>query len=501
MEEVFWKQKSRNSWIEEGDKNTSFFHTSANEKIRRSSIQSIILEDGTVITDHGEIKAVAVSFFQELFQAEEVSSTSKFIQNILQWLDQQDNDALLIPPSMDEVFATIQSIPTDEATGPNRFLASFFASSWKIVRVDIHKAKVALISGVPLPREQGAFVQGRYIAENITLTQEAMREIDRKARGGNLILKLDLEKAYDKILEACWGNNWFSILINNEATGFFKSSRGLHQSDPLSPTLFIIAMEAFSINLQKLIRPSHRAMKNFLHIFQAATGQKINSSKSSYIGPSKWTSSRNRNTERLLGFGRARDGMQYLGAPLTRGRIRTASFQFLLDKVSKRISGWVAMHISQASRATLICHVLGSYPIHIMAALHIPGQVIQRLESNFADFFFWGWAEGKKKFHWLTWKKVARPKEEGGLGIRNLREVLNALRMKLAWAVKYGNNQGPWVKLMRAKHERELQDVIPATVQRNSSLIWKKIREFLPTVQEHTPWTVEHGDANIWKYN
>ncbi|XP_058078920.1 uncharacterized protein LOC131227187 [Magnolia sinica] len=35
--------------------------------------------------------------------------------------------------------------------------------------------------------------------ENIALAQEAMRDLNKKVRGGNTIVKLDLEKAYDKV--------------------------------------------------------------------------------------------------------------------------------------------------------------------------------------------------------------------------------------------------------------------------------------------------------------
>ncbi|GLT72480.1 hypothetical protein SLA2020_444110 [Shorea laevis] len=47
MEDIKWKQRAKQNWYRQGDRNTKFFHSWANHRLKINQIKSIIDEAGT----------------------------------------------------------------------------------------------------------------------------------------------------------------------------------------------------------------------------------------------------------------------------------------------------------------------------------------------------------------------------------------------------------------------------------------------------------------------
>ena len=58
------------------------------------------------------------------------------------------------------------------------------------------------------------------------------------------------------LIYACISTSTFSVIINGQPYGKFKSSRGIRQGCPLSPSLFILAVNELSYALQDALNHS-----------------------------------------------------------------------------------------------------------------------------------------------------------------------------------------------------------------------------------------------------
>ncbi|XP_059310656.1 uncharacterized protein LOC132062015 [Lycium ferocissimum] len=239
QEESFWRQTSGIKWHAEGDLNTKFFHYVISSKRQRLKLN--------------KIKNSLVKFYEHIFTDDNVNRDMFMVQILPSLVTNEDNDNLCDIPSMQELKDIVFSMSTDSAPGPND-MSGLFYRHWDIG-----------LTG---------FMKERSITESITLAQEMIHNMNKQDHDSNMGMKLDMTKAYDRVswtflcdalkkfgfsdkwINMIWrviANNWYSININGTRHGFFKSSRGLNQGDPISPSLFIICAEVLSSNLENLV--------------------------------------------------------------------------------------------------------------------------------------------------------------------------------------------------------------------------------------------------------
>lgn len=126
-----------------------------------------------------------------------------------------------------------------------------------------------LISG-----NQFAFIKGRNIHECSFIASEIIHSI-RSRRQACMVLKLDFHKDFDRIswkfidsvlkkmglndkwiswLSNCQNNSTTSILINGSPCAPIRLQKGVKQGDPLSPFIFVLAVEGLKQIIDTSIR-------------------------------------------------------------------------------------------------------------------------------------------------------------------------------------------------------------------------------------------------------
>jgi hypothetical protein len=90
--------------------------------------------------------------------------------------------------------------------------------------------------------------------------------------------------------------------------------------------------------------------------------------------------------------------------------------------------------LSPAGRVVLIQSVTSAIPAYYMQNVALPIRICTKLDKINRDFL-WGSTDERKKMHMVSWDKVCRPKDLGGLGLYATKSRNIALLAKLNWRV------------------------------------------------------------------
>ncbi|KAH1074287.1 hypothetical protein J1N35_026615 [Gossypium stocksii] len=186
-----------------------------------------------------------------------------------------------------------------------------------------------------------------------------------------MMLRLGFHADWVVLIMRCISSVSYSVSLNGMLSEWFTPSRGLRQGDSLSPYLFLICAEGFSILLTEakqkgLINgaPIGRERLSINHLFFAddcilfgdatiegvtvvrnaiqeyelVSGQRVNFEKSLiYFGANVETTVRE-TIVNLLGVRVASNPEKYLGLPMMVGRRKMWAFSNFMDRFRKRIN-------------------------------------------------------------------------------------------------------------------------------------------------------------------
>ncbi|KAF6149802.1 hypothetical protein GIB67_017535 [Kingdonia uniflora] len=242
----------------------------------------------------------------------------------------------------------------------------------------------------------------------------------------------------------------------------------------------------------EIIAAGLKNLRNLLIKYQRASGQTISLDKSKiFMDGVPFT--RRRIVKGIFGFKEGLLPQTYLGIPLIQGRVKKQTIRPLVEHIRRRANGWSGMMLSFQGRVVLAKSILNSIPIYNMGIYKWPQSLIMEGDTIIRNFI-WTGDPTKRRAIILKWDKVCKP-TKGGLGIRSLNEINNAMLCKLNWLFKEGKKT--WAQMLGEKFKNQSGDIIS---YHKSSSIWPGIKMADEISKDHMEWQIGDGtQIDFWR--
>ncbi|XP_062104132.1 uncharacterized protein LOC133815291 [Humulus lupulus] len=441
----FLTQRSKVTWLWQGDLNTAFFHAFLKKRKAENGIVSFITEEGQVVDNYTEVVSHFLGHFKTCLGSPSSASGRVNMQHVdLGPKLSVDQQMLLLKPfSKKEIKEALFSIPNTKSPGPDGYGSGFFKAVWSKIGEEVcsaisfcfesgrfpsklHDTTISLIPKIANPSRtvdyrpiaccstlykcmdklickrlaavlpvivhpnQGAFIQGRSIAHNIMICQDLIKNYGRVSTSSRCAIKKDLSKSYDTV-------DWLFLEGLLEALKF--------------PIKFI--------GWGTL--PVVRSVKMVLDEFAIASGLIINTGES----------------------------------------------QIFFGGVSLEDRKRISQDINLA---------LGSFPL---SYLGVPMRPTKWKHTDFKEVerlcrgFLWGVSGQRSKLHLPSWQKVCLPKAYGGVGFREGSLWNWSVLAKYVWALSFKHDL-LWVKWINSIYLKD-KSFWSYELKGDCSWYWRKL--------------------------
>ncbi|XP_026398200.1 uncharacterized protein LOC113293976 [Papaver somniferum] len=135
MKEHFWRDISRIRWIEDGDRNTSYFHRIAKIRRIRNTFCSLKI-DSVIVEDKNLIKSSIIDHFISRFKLTDNTNISIGELNF-KTLSVEDAVWIERPILIEEVLSALKLLGQNRAPGPDGFQVGIILRCWNFMKDDI----------------------------------------------------------------------------------------------------------------------------------------------------------------------------------------------------------------------------------------------------------------------------------------------------------------------------------------------------------------------------
>ena len=360
--------------------------------------------------------------------------------------------------------------------------------------------------------------------ENVLLASELVKDYHKDMVSPRCMMKIDISKAFDSVqwsfilsslvamgfpekfvhwIKLCITSPSFSVQVNGDLAGYFQSARGLRQGCALSPYLFVLCMNVLSLKIDKAAKDkkfrfqprcqslalTHLCFADDLMVFVEGSQESIEAALSIFDDFAAWSGlsiSLEKSTVYMAGIPEGEKRrilsdfplvvgelpVRYLGIPLMTQVMKTQDYRPLLEKIRTRISSWTSRFLSYVGRLQLLKSVLMGIVNFWNTVFKIPSQCIKDIEQ-LCSAFLWTGPELKPTGAKVVWRDICKTNEEGGLGIKDLKEVNLVYGLKLIWRPLVGESLwGKWIKTNLLK-KKSFWEVNEKT--QTGSWMWRKL--------------------------